>query len=347
MAKKPVDIANVYRLYGGIYGYKNGHEEAKKYLTKACELLRNQPEYSRLYITSLYNLAYAYFNLSDTDTALRIVNECLHEAEKNESEIDQQSLALMLKINILEKIGSYKELVPLYHQYLALNNELNDKKNKESLASLILTQEIKQMEQQSADKLGLLKVQQKQREFKILSVIILLIVVLIIILLLLRQRNIELKTKKMKEESLQMELNYKKRELVSKMLLENQNNEIITQTIKKLSTIPSLNEESTVFINELTNNLKFSINENTMSDFNCHFTEIHPNFITDLLSDFPNLTQNELRLCTFYRLNLSSKEISVINNIHVNSVKIARKRLRKSLKIDDPNESLITFLSKY
>ncbi|HEX4957369.1 MAG TPA: LuxR C-terminal-related transcriptional regulator, partial [Lacibacter sp.] len=46
-----------------------------------------------------------------------------------------------------------------------------------------------------------------------------------------------------------------------------------------------------------------------------------------------NLTGNELKLCTYLRMNLSTKEIAQLMNISVRGVEISRYRLRKKLAI--------------
>ena len=74
---------------------------------------------------------------------------------------------------------------------------------------------------------------------------------------------------------------------------------------------------------------------------------VHPGFYEKLCADFPNLTQSELRLCAFLKLNLNTKEIAAINNITINSAKVARSRLRKKLNISDINDNLVEFLSQY
>jgi DNA-binding CsgD family transcriptional regulator len=45
----------------------------------------------------------------------------------------------------------------------------------------------------------------------------------------------------------------------------------------------------------------------------------------------PELTKNDLKLCAYLRLNLSSKEIAPLLNISVHSVEIKRYRLRKKM----------------
>ncbi len=49
---------------------------------------------------------------------------------------------------------------------------------------------------------------------------------------------------------------------------------------------------------------------------------------------YPNLTPYDLRLCIYLKANLSTKEISRILNITPDSVKKAKHRLRKKLRIN-------------
>jgi hypothetical protein len=51
----------------------------------------------------------------------------------------------------------------------------------------------------------------------------------------------------------------------------------------------------------------------------------------------PLLTPNDLRLCAYLRLNLSSKEIAPLLNISVRSVEIKRYRLRKKMNLNHEN----------
>ncbi|RLD47014.1 MAG: hypothetical protein DRI88_06710, partial [Bacteroidetes bacterium] len=68
--------------------------------------------------------------------------------------------------------------------------------------------------------------------------------------------------------------------------------------------------------------------------FQMHISEQNSNFIHRLTESFPKMTDNEKRLASLLRLNLSSKEIASILNISPKSVEMNRYRLRKKLKID-------------
>jgi len=57
-------------------------------------------------------------------------------------------------------------------------------------------------------------------------------------------------------------------------------------------------------------------------------------FYTKLLEKHPNLTSNDLKLCTLVVLNLPNKEIAISKNISTNSVKVVKNRLKKKLNLN-------------
>lgn len=80
--------------------------------------------------------------------------------------------------------------------------------------------------------------------------------------------------------------------------------------------------------------LSNTINNNTWEQFQLYFKNVYPNFIDMLLKDFPKLTNEEIKLCYFLRMNMSSKEIAAFTNKEIHSIDIARYRLRKKLGVD-------------
>lgn len=62
------------------------------------------------------------------------------------------------------------------------------------------------------------------------------------------------------------------------------------------------------------------------------------------MRSYPEVSNNDLRLMSLLKLNLSSKEIANILNISVEGVKKARYRLRKKLNLnteESPQELVI------
>lgn len=80
--------------------------------------------------------------------------------------------------------------------------------------------------------------------------------------------------------------------------------------------------------------------------FQMHINEQNSNFIHQLEETFPSMTDNEKRLASMLRLNLSSKEIASILNISPKSVEMNRYRLRKKLKVD-PKINLSDFIRDF
>ncbi|GAB5526529.1 MAG: hypothetical protein Roseis2KO_44010 [Roseivirga sp.] len=62
-------------------------------------------------------------------------------------------------------------------------------------------------------------------------------------------------------------------------------------------------------------------------------------FQRQLKAHFPGLTAYDLRLCTYLKSNLSTKEIAILLNITPDSVKKAKHRLRKKLSLR-PEQSI-------
>jgi len=69
------------------------------------------------------------------------------------------------------------------------------------------------------------------------------------------------------------------------------------------------------------------------------FNNADKDFLKKIKSLHPTLTSNDLKLCAYLRLNLTSKEIAPLLNISSRSVEVKRYRLRK--KMDLPHESIL------
>jgi hypothetical protein len=64
------------------------------------------------------------------------------------------------------------------------------------------------------------------------------------------------------------------------------------------------------------------------------------------MSSYPKFSANERRLCSFLRLDMSTKEIVSVTGQSLRAVQIARSRLRKKLNLD-PSENLNAFLRTF
>lgn len=74
-----------------------------------------------------------------------------------------------------------------------------------------------------------------------------------------------------------------------------------------------------------------------------YFNTIYDGLLDRLRADYPSLSQTDLRLCVYIKLNLSTKETAELMNISPRSVEMARYRLRKKLGLgsNDKIESVL------
>ena len=83
-------------------------------------------------------------------------------------------------------------------------------------------------------------------------------------------------------------------------------------------------------INTIDRNLN---NQDDWMFFEQAFNNADKDFLRKVKKTHPELTNNDLRLCAYLRLNLSSKEIAPLLNISLSSVEIKRYRLRKKMNL--------------
>lgn len=74
--------------------------------------------------------------------------------------------------------------------------------------------------------------------------------------------------------------------------------------------------------------------ESQWEQFRRHFESIHKSFFVKLRGINPGLTQTDLQLCAYIKLNMGTKEIARLMNITAESVNTHRYRLRKKLNLD-------------
>jgi AraC family chitin signaling transcriptional activator len=150
-------------------------------------------------------------------------------------------------------------------------------------------------------------------------------------LLEIKELENEQELMKIKNEQLEQDFESKNRELaVSTMNLIKKNEllSMIKDDLKKTT------EGSDKNIKSVITTINKNINEDDTWDmFKEAFNNADKDFLKKVKKAHPSLTPNDLRLCAYLRLNLSSKEIAPLLNISVRSVEIKRYRLRKKMEL--------------
>jgi DNA-binding CsgD family transcriptional regulator/ligand-binding sensor domain-containing protein len=140
----------------------------------------------------------------------------------------------------------------------------------------------------------------------------------------------------LKNEKLQQDIEARNRELaISTMSMIKKNNVLneFKDDILLLGSDKNLKPLLAKIDNSINNNEDWKFFEEA-------FNHADKDFLKKVRSKHSLLTPNDLRLCAYLRLNLSSKEIAPLLNISPRSVEVKRYRLRK--KMDLPHKTSLT-----
>jgi DNA-binding CsgD family transcriptional regulator len=153
----------------------------------------------------------------------------------------------------------------------------------------------------------------------------------------------ELYKAELMKHQLEDELENKNRELVYQAMQLSAKEEAISSIREKIKEIKDSGKINELILAET--ELNNSVNRNLWKEFEIHFSETHPNFYKALLDKYPALTQNELRLCAFLKLNLNTKEIAMITQKSAKSIEVMRSRIRQKMDVQR-DSNLIHVLSR-
>ncbi len=155
---------------------------------------------------------------------------------------------------------------------------------------------------------------------------------------------------RLQNEKLKSEIQFKNKELTSstyhlveKNELINAIKSLISNLEKKFSDNPEINKELKQ-IHKLTQQNAHEDEE--WSTFIASFDEVHADFFKRLNMEFKDLSPTDYRMCTYLRMNLTSKEIASLMNISIRSVETNRYRLRKKLNLSSET-NLTQFILMY
>jgi len=152
------------------------------------------------------------------------------------------------------------------------------------------------------------------------------------LLLEIKELETEQQLMKLQNEQLSQDVDMKSRELaVSTMSLIKKNEllSVIKEDLKKTSEEGGTRSLKSV-ISVINKNIS---DDDTWNVFREAFDTADKDFLKKVKQAHPSLTPNDLRLCAYLRLNLSSKEIAPLLSISVRSIEIKRYRLRKKMDL--------------
>jgi len=152
-----------------------------------------------------------------------------------------------------------------------------------------------------------------------------------------------------KQEKDKLEANLKNREmeLANKKLMLLKNSKYVAQFIDDLNSLnPYTNKEGKHIIRTAISGYRSLIEDKNWEDFEHRFKQTNKDFYEKLVTSYPDLTGNDIKICVLVYLKLSTKDITDITYKNVRTIENSRARIRNKMNITGVNENLNEFLAQ-
>jgi len=301
--QRPSYLVLVYSDMGDVYANLSNYKQSKTYYKKALDISRkynSHVDFSSLVHEKLANLFEAHGEF-----------EKAFENQKKAKEIDAQ----------------------FFDSRTALNQSLLEIKDefrieKENQERLVRKQRLEKLEQ--ADEIYFLQ------RIILLGSLIFLILIGIGFFQYIRAKHLAEKQLLNKNKQLEIKkgkelLALKNKELAVTALQMVEKDEFLKDIAERLKELEGTAEKPEIkqVLKSISNN-----KSDNWKEFKLRFTAVNETFYHKITTMYPKLSQADQKICALIKLNFSSKEMSRLLGISVESVHTTRYRVRKKMKLD-------------
>tara|TARA_B100000767_G_scaffold275734_1_gene314822 strand:- start:8412 stop:10142 length:1731 start_codon:yes stop_codon:yes gene_type:complete len=328
------NYAYSFTLLGKYYHLEKNYKAAIDYYSEALELLRNFPVDLPL-IES--NIAECYLKLNKLNKALSLAENNLRKIKGNFFSNEKKRNFKILE-EVYRKRKDFINLIRVKDSLLSQASlgsvlDIGEKFN-ELESNLLLTQKRSEL------------IQNKIQYNTYLYILIIGATILFFSLVSLRLNfNLQKeKTEKTQNEKkmLENQLNHKKIQLINKsnyISQRNKNLNYLHDSIEKNKLSKTSRDPSKL----IQDKIKMILNSEKINNrFEQQFEEVYPEFFKNLIFIESKLTQQDLKICAYLKMNQNTQEIAQLTGSSIRTVESQKYRLKKKLSLKNIN--LITFL---
>ncbi len=180
----------------------------------------------------------------------------------------------------------------------------------------------------------------------IFAIVLILIVIFLTFLLIYRKKKNQVKQAELVKKNLEIDLDFRNKELMTNAMYLLKKSEFMHNIADELKkSMQKFAQDNQKYLIKIITEIHQNTSEDNWKEFETRFQKVHFDFNESLSKKFPSLTPNELKLCAFLKLNMTTKEIAAITYQSTNSIEVARYRLRKKLGLEN-YDNLIEFLNQ-
>jgi tetratricopeptide (TPR) repeat protein len=330
--------------YGNVLRRKAQYEEAIMVFDSSIAICQNLDIPFGIFVNKI-NLAHTLMELGKSKEAILMLNEIMFSPFMSNKEFSLEIWDILRQS--YEKLGDISKAFLYQKKYLDLKDELS----KQGDERLVLEWEenlVRQQKDQDLAKVNLELINsQQQQKFLIFGSIVFLLIGLSIgrSIYLNKQKEVFKAQLLLEEtENLRLQLEVKERELTSQSVHLQALGGFAEDISNKLYVLKDkLGKDQSDELNRIIRDFENGIPEELWEDFRVRFENVNKDFYHKLFEICPDLSPVEIKIASFLRLNLSSKEISRLTNRSSGTITNTRSSLRKKLNLDE-EDNLVAFL---
>ncbi len=294
----------------------------------------------------LSNLAQAHYLKGDYKKAIEYGKESFQIGYKTKQNQILKDNSGQLS-TIYESYGNIDSSFKYFRLYKSYSDSIINESNINKLSQIELQYQLDQQAKEKELEMKYAKLQERRKNLIYFIVFVILLFGLLIFILLFRLEKVKKTKIETDHRRLQQEVEFKNKELTTHMLYALKKNELMLNLAEKLKkVIPQIKVQNKKPIADIIRELDDGSADTIWEEFELRFQQVHTSFFENLSKAYPDLTANELRMCAFLRLNMSTKEIVSITYQSIKSVEMVRFRLRKKLNLHK-EDNLTSFLNQF
>ena len=332
---------------GNCFEYKGEYLYRQKRFDQALNAYNTASSYYGEFtfqkVSLLNKKANVFYMLSDYDSCFKVIEESIL-LSKEQNLQNEEEIALELKIKVLNKLGLSEEIESTLDEIL---------KNKDYRYTVQISQLLDGLESKNEIIIKKAEIkEEKEKNSRIVFISIIVILILAFATAYFLSRKVYLDKQMIivnqNEKIAKSELEHKKRELAAISTNIVQENEQISNILKDLKYYSSLlkSDKDRNSFSPLIKSINRLLSEKRKEDlYSDQFNAAYPGYLEYLTRTYTDLTTSDLKLCTFLRMNLNTKEVADIMGLSVRSVESRRYRLRKKLRLSKDEDLVSNLIS--
>ncbi len=376
-------VHSLYNSIGNIYVNKHDRANALEYYNKALASAENKNDYQALGVI-YNNIGKQYFDNNQNTEALHYYNLSLdyrqkvhdlngmakshnslcsyylktanyHKARESAFEalrLSESSGAKTTRLTALKQISEIEEAtndcksaLSYYKQYKLLNNNFTNEETIKKQTEIEIRADYEKQEEIKNTELAKKNIITNMTIFTLLSGVI----IFLLLYLLTKNRTKRINLEKITlEQDLRLrnqDIHTKDKELASSVLYLLEKNELLNNISEQLLNLKKrIDPQHHSAIQKIILDIQEGSRADMWDEFELRFQQVHDEYFKKLKAVAPDLTPGEIKICSFLKLNMTSKEISAITRQSIKSIEVARTRIRKKLQLTNHDINLVTYL---